>query len=120
MTLRLALVAVAGGAGAGVRYLVGLAFGGPGFPWSTLAVNLAGSLLLGALVGAGLRRDLSPLALPVLGAGFLGGFTTFSAFSVEALQLLRAGRPGTALTYLVASTAGGVLCAGAGFASQRP
>jgi len=119
VTVRVALVALAGGLGATARYLIGLALGGPGFPWATLAINLAGSLLLGALVGAGLRRDLHPLALPVLGTGLLGGFTTFSAFSVEAVQLLRAGRPGAALAYALTSTAGGVLAAAGGLAAAR-
>lgn len=117
--MRTALVAIAGGVGAAARYLIGLAVGQSGFPWATLGINLAGSLLLGALVGAGLRRDLHPLLLLALGTGLLGGFTTFSAFSVEAVQLLRAGRMGAAIAYVAASTLGGLLAAAVGLALVR-
>jgi len=117
---RVALVAVAAGLGGTARYLLGVALGGRGFPWVTLGINLAGSLLLGALTGVALRRDLHPLALPVLGAGLLGGFTTFSAFSVETLGLLRDGRTTAALAYLIASAVGGVIAAWAGATATRP
>lgn len=112
-------MAVAGGLGATARYLLGLALARPGFPWVTVAINVAGSLLLGALVGAAARRDLHPLTLPVLGAGFLGGFTTFSAFSVEAFQLLRTGRPVAAVGYVLLSTLGGLLAAALGYGAVR-
>lgn len=114
------LVAVAAGVGAVVRLQLSGLMRPDGFPWATLAINLSGSLLLGALIGLSLRRPLHPLALPVLGAGLLGGFTTFSAFSVEALQMLRGDRQGSAAAYLVLSVLGGLLAAAVGFVTTRP
>jgi CrcB protein len=113
--MRVLLVVLAGGLGAATRYLVSVLFISPRFPWATLGINLVGSLLLGALVGAAAHRQLHPAVVSTLGAGFLGGFTTFSTFSLEALQLLRAHRPAAALTYLLLSAIGGVLTAAVGY-----
>lgn len=78
----------------------------PTFPWGTFGVNVLGCLCVGALGACfetgsplHLRTDLRALAI----VGFLGGFTTFSAFSLEALQLLQRGQPGVALAYVLAS-----------------
>lgn len=111
--MRLLLIAAAGAAGAVCRYLLGLAVGATGFPWSTLAINTAGSFLLAALLAAAPlpRTDLT-LAL---GTGFLGAFTTFSTFSVETLTLLRAGRTAAAASYVTASVLLGIAAAGAGW-----
>ncbi|MEE2032011.1 fluoride efflux transporter CrcB [Rhodococcus chondri] len=62
------------------------------FPWGTLAVNVSGSFLLGLLVGVVVFHDADPGLEIVLGAGFCGGYTTFSAVSVEAVQLIRQRR----------------------------
>lgn len=87
------MMAVAGGLGAALRFLVGVWLQGKGdYPWGTLAVNLSGSLLLGFLVGLGAG---SPW-MSVLTTGFCGGYTTFSAASLETLELLRKNRPGLA------------------------
>jgi fluoride exporter len=90
--MRLILFAAAGGAlGAGARHAINtamLASLGPGFPWATLTVNVVGSLLMGALVQALMPFDGGSPALRVfLATGILGGFTTFSAFSLDAWLL---------------------------------
>src|SRR3954467_5683675 len=97
------LVMLGGAAGAGLRYEVGrlaLRQFGPGFPWSTLAVNLAGglsrALLAGALSGVGMT---SRPAWFLLGVGLLGGFTTFSAYSLDLFFMLERGQFGLALAY---------------------
>jgi CrcB protein len=97
----LALVALGGAAGAVARYLVSvvaLAWLGPGFPWGTLAVNVAGSAAIGLAAGAGLEGSARLLVV----TGFLGGFTTFSAFSLET-GLLFERHPALAALYVVAS-----------------
>ncbi|HEV2603167.1 MAG TPA: fluoride efflux transporter CrcB [Microvirga sp.] len=79
---------------------------GPGFPWSTLAVNVGGSLLMGILAGwfalkAGAAWTAS--ARLFLATGVLGGFTTFSAFSLDAVMLWERGQGGLAALYVLAS-----------------
>lgn len=90
-------VFIGGGLGAVCRYgvtmTVGILLGGM-FPWGTLVVNLVGSLLMGLVLGALLPLAKSLQLLPeslrlLLTVGFLGGFTTFSSFSMETLTLLR-------------------------------
>jgi fluoride exporter len=101
MTQTLAMVALGGAAGSVLRYLVSLgslALFGPGFPWGTLAVNIAGSAAIGALAGAGMDGQ----ARLLLVTGFLGGFTTFSAFSLEAVGLWERS-PTLAVAYVAAS-----------------
>ena len=102
-------VFVGGGLGAVARFAVGRALTPllpeAGFPWPTFAINVAGSALLGVLVALGKDR---PTLLLFLGTGVCGGFTTFSAFSVEAVRLLEAHRPDLALLYAGASVAAGV------------
>ena len=66
--------------------------GGTRFPWGTLAVNVAGSLVLGFLLGASLARTgAAPAARAFWGIGILGAFTTFSTFSYETVALLQVG-----------------------------
>ena len=88
------------------------------WPWATFATNLLGCLLLGVLLDAIDSRHetwtltnprRAHLARPLLASGVLGGFTTFSTFSVEAYGLMRAGAAGSALLYAVASVVLGVL-----------
>jgi fluoride exporter len=111
------LLVMAGGAGgAGARYLVGqatFARFGSAFPWGTLAVNLVGGLLMGFLAGLLARSGNEPARL-LLGVGVLGGFTTFSAFSLETWQMVESGAFGSALGYALASVIGSVLMLGAG------
>ena len=87
------------------------------FPLGTLAVNVAGSFALGLLVAVCSRRErFAELAQPFLAVGALGAFTTFSAFSLEAVQWLQSGRWLAALAYAAAAVA---LCVGAAWAGLR-
>ena len=84
--------------------------------WSTVGINIAGSFLLGLLVaGQWFGRDLRE----GLGVGFLGGFTTFSTFSVQAILEVDAGKPGRAAAYVTASVMGGLAAAAVGYALGR-
>lgn len=86
-----------------------MAVGSGAIPWTTLGINVAGSFALGALLGA------EPAVRAAVGIGFLGGFTTYSTFSVELLGLLESGYVGRALGYAALSLAGGLLAAWIGF-----
>lgn len=79
-----------------------------GLPWATLAVNLAGCVLLGFLVRALPAWGAGPGTRALLTVGFCGSFTTFSTFGYELVLLLQAGAYGTAALYLAASVALGV------------
>lgn len=104
------LLAAAGGAiGALARWGIAGTMPSGGWPWPTLTVNLVGCLLLGVLIGtlAERRPDLT-WPRTFLGAGVLGGFTTFSAFAMETVDLARGGAPLAAGVYVLVSVAGGV------------
>jgi len=110
-------VALGGAVGSVLRYQVGRAvsgIAGPGnaFPWGTLAVNIAGSLAMGALVGwlarGTLAQQSAEHARLLIGVGLLGGFTTFSAFSSELVTMLHRGQAGMAAGYTAASLAAGM------------
>ena len=112
-------VLVGGAIGAGARYELGrltLRQLGPGFPWGTLIVNLAGGFAMGLLAGAMAERGTvdRPLWL-LLGTGVLGGFTTFSAFSLDLFAMIERGQHGLALGYAVGSTLGALLLLFAGW-----
>jgi|TARA_R110000782_G_scaffold201927_2_gene290543 fluoride exporter len=100
------LVGAGGAVGAMLRHGVGMAslrLMGPNFPWGTLAVNIVGGLLMGLLVGILAERGGSePLRL-LLGVGILGGFTTFSAFSLDVVAMMERGAALTAIGYVTAS-----------------
>jgi CrcB protein len=107
------LVMLGGAIGAGFRYHIGtvaLRNLGPGFPFGTWIVNLLGGLLMGLLAGIVARApvDGEPLRL-FLGVGVLGGFTTFSAFSLETYNMLVRGDYLVAGAYAVSSVAGSVM-----------
>lgn len=107
------LVMFGGAIGAGFRYHLGrvaLQQMGPGFPWGTWIANLLGGLLMGVLAGT-LSRMIDggePLRL-FLGVGVLGGFTTFSAFSLETYNMLTRGEYMMGAIYAVSSVVGSVL-----------
>lgn len=117
--MRAVLVAIAGAAGALVRYGVGSAVGLRSFPWATLGINLSGSLLLGFVLAMSIGRGWSDTAVVPFTVGFLGAYTTFSAFSYETFTLIRNDRATTALVYVFASVVGGVLVAAVGYAAAR-
>lgn len=114
---RALLICLAGAVGTGARYGAGLAsvrLFGAGIPWGTFFVNVAGSLLLAAIaVLGGAGGSLSPTARLVLGTGFCGGFTTYSAFNQETLTYLQDGAVGRAVLYVLATV---VACLLAGLA----
>jgi CrcB protein len=113
--IRLLLVCAGGALGSGARYLVaGWAASryGLDFPRGTLVVNVVGSLLLGVLVGFAGARALSDEARLFLGAGVLGGFTTYSSFNAETIALAERAGLWPALAN-VALTVIGCLVAGA-------
>lgn len=97
-------VAVGGAVGAVARYAVvalmsggtAAAEGGIRFPWGVLAVNLTGCLLIGMLAGVFVGRPADDRLRLLLATGFLGSFTTFSAFGLDTVELVRAGRVGLA------------------------
>ena len=96
-------VALGGAIGASARYGVGVALVRPGaFPIGVLAVNIIGSFLMGLIVVYLGQKMLSHLN-PFLMTGILGGFTTFSAFSLEAYTLFERGEVGQAAIYVIAS-----------------
>ncbi len=106
-------VAIGGATGSVVRYAIQSMFRLSAFPVGTLLVNLLGSLLIG-LCAAFAERG-TPWIRTWLMAGFLGGFTTFSAFSLENFRLMRDGQAGMALAYALTSLVAGILLAFAGY-----
>jgi CrcB protein len=111
------LAALGGALGTLARWVIAEAVPrSPGeWPWATLAVNLLGCLLIGALIAVLAARGPDDERLRTfLGAGVLGGFTTFSAFAVEVADLLRAGPPWVAAAYVAVSVLGGLLAVAAG------
>jgi CrcB protein len=115
--VELLYVMLGGAVGAGMRFGIGVwsvhAFG-VAFPWGTLIVNLAGGFLMGLLAGAVMREGAGLPVHLLLGTGILGGFTTFSAFSLETAALIERGAIGTAATYAMASVIGSVVLLFAG------
>ena len=118
----LLLVMTGGAIGAGARHLFGrwtLAAFGPDYPWGTLGVNLIGGLLMGLLVGTLARTDVGEPTRMLLGVGILGGFTTFSAFSLDMVTMIERGAFGPALGYALVSVIGSVIALFAGLGLVR-
>jgi CrcB protein len=109
--MRIPLAVATGGAlGAVARHGVQLAWPAP--PWVTLAVNAVGCLLIGVLMA----RTTDPLRRAFLGVGVLGGFTTFSTYTLDAYTLIRSGHPALAAAYLGGTAA---ICVAATFVGTR-
>ena len=120
--LPLLYVMVGGAVGSGARYLAGsatTALLGPDYPFGTLAVNIAGGLLMGLLVGVLARNSASEHWRLLLAVGVLGGFTTFSAFSLEVVTMIERGAFGVALGYVLVSVIGSVAALFAGLSAVR-
>jgi len=122
-----ALVALGGAIGSVLRYLTGRAMThslGPNavtaFPWATLAVNVVGSLAMGVLAGwlARFGQGGEQWRLFV-GVGVLGGFTTFSSFSLEMMLLIERGQPGYAFLYAAVSLLAGLSALYIGLIAMR-
>lgn len=116
------LVFVGGGLGAMARHginRVGLAMLGPGFPWWTLAINVAGSFAIGLLAGLFGALETGHNARLFLVTGFLGGFTTFSAFSLDALILWERGAQLQAGFYILGSVILSLIAAAVGLLVSR-
>ena len=120
--LPLLYVMVGGAVGSGARYLTGramLSLLGPDYPFGTLAVNLIGGLLMGVLVGVLARNTASETWRLLLGVGVLGGFTTFSAFSLDVVTMIERGAIGVAFGYVLVSVIGSVTALFAGLSAVR-
>jgi CrcB protein len=106
-----------GALGSGGRYLTGrvtLDAFGPGFPFGTLAVNWIGCLLMGVLAGVLARTDAGEGWRLFLGVGILGGYTTFSAFSLDTILMIERGQGALALGYVGLSLVGSLAALWAG------
>jgi CrcB protein len=111
------LVAAGGVLGVLSRYGLGrLTLHTESLLWVTVGINVLGSFLLGLLTA---EQWFSRDVREALGVGFLGGFTTFSTFSVQVVLDVDAGEPGRAAAYLAASVVGGIAAAAAGYALGR-
>ncbi|MEG3168677.1 fluoride efflux transporter CrcB [Sphingomonas sp. LB3N6] len=120
--LPLLYVMVGGAVGSGARYLAGsatTALLGPDYPFGTLAVNIVGGLLMGVLVGVLARNDASEHWRLLLAVGVLGGFTTFSAFSLEVVTMIERGAFGVAFGYVLVSVIGSIAALFAGLSAVR-
>jgi CrcB protein len=115
-------VALGSAVGASARYLAGIwivrAFGHTGFPVAILSVNVLGSFLMGVFVVTAAHKGLTHLS-PLVATGILGGFTTFSAFSLEAVTLYERGDLGAAALYVTLSVVLSILGLFAGLAVAR-
>ena len=98
-------VALGGGLGAAGRYLLSLAPFPAGFPLATLLTNFLGAVAIGAIAALAERSALPASAVLFLKTGVCGGFTTFSTFSLEAMELLEKGRWAAGGGYVAASLA---------------
>lgn len=118
-----ALLVVLGAAlGAPARYLVDRAVTARTrgrFPWGTLAVNTAGSFVLGALLGAASRGGVPPALVAALGTGFCGALTTYSTFGAETVRLAEDGEHRLAAVNVAAGVTAGLAAAAAGWALGR-
>lgn len=109
------LVGLGGAAGSIARYGVGLTFARlptTAYPLATLSINLVGSLLIGVFFGI-FTRGAAPgnqNMMLLLATGLCGGFTTFSAFALDNINLMQRGQTGIAIAYSIISVAGGLFC----------
>lgn len=117
------LVMFGGAIGAGCRHLLGkgmMLWLGPNFPWGTLTANLVGGLLMGLLAGSISRIPGGGEGWRLfLGVGMLGGFTTFSSFSLETVLMLERGQMALGLGYVAISAVGAIAALAVGLALTR-
>jgi CrcB protein len=118
-----AAVGIGGLLGANARYHVGqwvASWWGTAFPWGTLLINVSGSFVLGLFLTLTAERFMmKPTTRLFVATGFLGGYTTFSTFSYEAVRLLQHGHVIRAVVYVVSSLIAGLVAVVAGIAAAR-
>jgi CrcB protein len=115
-------VMVAGGLGSGARYLTGqwaAASLGTAWPYATLIVNLSGCFLLGLVTQLATSGSWNPELRAAVAIGFLGGFTTYSAFNQETIALVANGSVGAAAANVAITLAGGLAAGGLGMTAGR-
>ena len=116
---RVAALAIGGALGVNARYWLTIAIDravGSRFPWATFAINVSGAFALGLLAACLARvHPNAPARLAIL-SGFLGGYTTFSTFTLESRVLWAAGTPGRSLAYMIGSVVAGFLAVALGLA----
>ena len=117
--LNYAVLALGGAIGTMLRYYISTTIyvylKNPVFPWGTVIINLLGSLVIGLLAGWNETSPFQPGLRFFLFVGLLGGFTTFSAYSLETINLFKNSMAGFALLNILISNIGGILCAFSGF-----
>lgn len=116
----ISLVFLGAGVGGVCRFILGsiiISIMGRSYPWGTMGINLLGSAIMGFLFVLISTRlaNLSPILSPLILVGLLGGFTTFSSFSLDTLKLIQEGKIMYALSYVSISTIGGLALAGIGY-----
>ncbi|CAM3732024.1 fluoride efflux transporter CrcB [Bordetella sputigena] len=113
-------VGIGAALGAWLRWVLGLFFNAGGWPWGTMAANLAGGYLIGVMVALVAGHPEWPVWIRLVCiTGFLGGLTTFSTFSAETVAFVEEGAYGVALLYAGASLAGSLLLTAAGLYTVR-
>jgi CrcB protein len=116
-------VGVGGGIGALLRYFVASAVQSaawPGYPWGIFVVNITGGLAMGLIVElSALKMQISPEMRAFLTTGILGGYTTFSTFSLDSVLLIERGQYVSAATYVAGSTVLSILAVFAGMWAVR-
>ncbi len=121
--MQILIVAVGGAIGSVCRFLTGVAvtrLAGPAFPWGTLTVNVVGSFAIGFLTELVARKLNASMEIRLLiVVGFLGGFTTFSSFSLDTMALIERGATAAALSYVLASVVISLLATFGGLAFGR-
>jgi CrcB protein len=109
------LVGLGGGIGSMLRYASSLLIPSRFFPWSTFAVNITGSFIIGIILALSMRDEVFMNNWKLfLATGICGGFTTFSSFSAENIELLQSGKYTLAFTYICCSILFGIAAAWAG------
>lgn len=124
--MNILLVFIGGGIGSVLRFLLNktiLGFTGTGFPYGVLLINIIGSFVIGLVAGF-IKRDIPITFTPeqiinFVMVGILGGFTTFSAFSLEVVTMINEQRYSTALIYIISSVVLGILAAFTGLILGR-
>jgi fluoride exporter len=121
--MQILIVAVGGAVGSVCRFLTGVVvtrLAGPAFPWGTFTVNVVGSFAIGFLAELVARKLNASMEMRLLiVVGFLGGFTTFSSFSLDTIALIERGATAAALSYVLASVVISLLATFGGLAFGR-